>query len=91
MKPSLVFMMRLSGSMKFFCALGSGTSDGGAAGFPGCSRPRQEVLADEVRHAGRQQQRLVDLPEAERLAHEQAESDSPPGHQNLLFLGQAPS
>src|SRR5580704_17669764 len=39
MKPSLVFMMRLSGSVKFFCALGSGSSDGGAAGFPGFLRP----------------------------------------------------
>src|SRR5271165_6791247 len=35
MKPSLVFMMRLSGSVKFFCAFGSGSSEGGAAGFPG--------------------------------------------------------
>src|SRR5271155_2449901 len=39
MKPSLVFMMRLSGSVKFFCALGSGSSDGGAAGLPGFLRP----------------------------------------------------
>ena len=31
--------MRLSGSVKFFCALGSGSSDGGAAGFPGFLRP----------------------------------------------------
>jgi hypothetical protein len=32
-------MMRLSGSVKFFCALGSGLSDGGAAGRPGFLRP----------------------------------------------------
>ena len=31
--------MRLSGSVKFFCALGSGSSDGGAAGLPGFLRP----------------------------------------------------
>ena len=31
--------MRLSGSVKFFCALGSGLSDGGAAGRPGFLRP----------------------------------------------------
>src|SRR5271165_782051 len=39
MKPSLVFMMRLSGSVKFFCAFGSGSSEGGAAGLPGFLRP----------------------------------------------------
>ena len=30
--------MRLSGSVKFFCALGSGSSDGGAAGLPQSAR-----------------------------------------------------
>src|SRR6516165_5588592 len=39
MKPSLVFMMRLSGSVKFFCAFASGSSEGGAAGLPGFLRP----------------------------------------------------
>ena len=32
-------MIRLSGSVKFFCAFGSGSSDGGSAGFPGFLRP----------------------------------------------------
>jgi hypothetical protein len=32
-------MIRLSGSVKFFCALGSGVVDGGAAGRPGFLRP----------------------------------------------------
>ena len=31
--------MRLSGSVKLRCALGSGSSDGGAAGLPGFLRP----------------------------------------------------
>ena len=31
--------MRLSGSVKFFCAFGSGSSEGGAAGLPGFLRP----------------------------------------------------
>ena len=31
--------MRLSGSVKFFCAFGSGASGGGAAGLPGFLRP----------------------------------------------------
>ncbi len=39
MKPSLVFMMRLSGSVKFFCAFGSGASEGGAEGLLGFLRP----------------------------------------------------
>ena len=38
-EPVLDFMKRLSGSVKFFCALGSGSSEGGAAGFPGFLRP----------------------------------------------------
>src|SRR5580693_5645193 len=55
------------------------------------NKARKVVLADKVPHAGWQQQRLIDLPGAERLAHEKAESDSrPPRHQNPLFLGQAP-
>jgi hypothetical protein len=45
MKPSLVFMMRLSGSVKFFCALGSGSSDGGAASFPVSYGPRLRGVA----------------------------------------------
>src|SRR5262252_7817419 len=32
-------MMRLSGSVKFFCALGTGSGVGGAAGLPGFLRP----------------------------------------------------
>src|SRR4030088_1906406 len=32
-------MMRLSGSVKLRCALGLGSSDGGAAGLPGFLRP----------------------------------------------------
>src|SRR5215469_8102476 len=38
MKPSLLFMILLSGSVKFFCALGSGSFEGGAAGLPGFLR-----------------------------------------------------
>ena len=52
----------------------------------------QVVLADKVLHTRRQQQRLIDRPRPEGLAHKQAESDSRPHrHQNPLFLGQAPS
>src|SRR5271165_7475144 len=175
MKPSLVFMMRLSGSVKFFCAFGSGASDGGAAGLPGflvlrpsASRflsasaralrsasaaalasgsssalaarifsarrflspthfgisspllsrpkpaidavdpldlpqidlldhqvqdePRQVILVDELLNRRRQQHRLIDLPGAIALAHEQAESNSSPHRQrNPGFLRQAPS
>ena len=36
----------------------------------------QVVLADKVLHAHRQQQRLIDRPPAECLAHNQAESNS---------------
>jgi hypothetical protein len=32
-------MIRLSGSVKFFCALGSGSGEGGAAGLPSFLRP----------------------------------------------------
>jgi hypothetical protein len=32
-------MIRLSGSVKFFCALGSGSGEGRAAGLPGFLRP----------------------------------------------------
>src|SRR5438105_10474256 len=39
MNPSLLFMILLSGSVKFICALGSGSVEGGAAGFPGFLRP----------------------------------------------------
>jgi hypothetical protein len=37
----------------------------------------QVVLADKVPHARRQQQRLIDRPRPEGLAHKRAESDSP--------------
>jgi hypothetical protein len=56
------------------------------------NKASQVVRADKVLHARRQQQRLINLPGAERLAHKQAESDSRPRrHRNPQFLGQAPS
>ena len=56
------------------------------------NEPSQMVLADKVLHARRQQQRLIDRPGPEGLAHKQAESDSRKRrHQNPPFLGQAPS
>ncbi len=55
-------------------------------------KARQVVLPHEVLHARRQQQRLIDRPRAESLAHKQAESNSRPGrHKNPPLLGQAPS
>ena len=52
----------------------------------------QMVLADKVLNARRQQQRLIDRPGPEGLAHKQTESDSSKRrHHNPLFLGQAPS
>ena len=50
------------------------------------NKARKVVLADEVPHAGRQQQRLVDIPGAERLAHEQAESDSRPRRYRIRYF-----
>ena len=35
--------MRLSGSVKLRCDLGSGWSDGGAAGLPGFLRPQADI------------------------------------------------
>ena len=56
------------------------------------NEPSQMVLADKVLHARRQQQRLIDRPGPEGLAHKQAKSDSRKRrHQNPPFLGQAPS
>ena len=51
----------------------------------------QVALADKVLHARRQQQRLIDRPRAESLAHNRAESDSRRPRQNFpILLGQAP-
>jgi hypothetical protein len=56
------------------------------------NKASQMVLADKVLHPRRQQQRLIDRPRAESLAHQQAESDSRSPRQNFpLLLGQAPS
>src|SRR5271157_6033099 len=53
--------------------------------------PRQVILV-ELLNRRRQQHRFIDLPGAIALAHEQAESDSPPRRQqNPRFLRQAPS
>jgi len=53
--------------------------------------PRKVVLVDKLLNPRRQQHRLIDLPRAIALAHEQAESDSPPPRQkNPRFLRQAP-
>ena len=53
--------------------------------------PRQVILVDELLNRRRQQHRFIDLPGAIALAHEQAESDSPPRRQqNPRFLRQAP-
>ena len=54
--------------------------------------PRQVILVDKLLNRRRQQHRLFDLPGAIALAHEQAESDSPPHRQpNPPFLRRAPS